>query len=316
MMANYLIYLVFIEFRHCNMTEIILITGASGFLGKRIVRFLQRTSDAYLLTTSRQQESFPNHLVRDLSETTSELTENVDTVIHFAGLASHKQGSDAEFQQKNVDNTVKVAKAALATGVKRFIFISTTDVYDKNSAAPITETSPLKPKGAFATSKLAAENALRQLCEDGSMNLIILRLPLVYHIDAINEFGQYVQMVKDNHPLPLDKINNQRTLLALRNFESALNAVLRQPEIQYDIMNITDGFSLSTSAMMNGIAVAAVLPIKLFYVPKVLAKTAMALTGKSALFRTLWGDEQISSKYAQQQLMWQPLDDYVVNLSK
>lgn len=298
------------------MTETILITGASGFLGKRIVRFLQRTSDAYLLTTSRQQESFPNHLVRDLSEVTAELTTNVDTVIHFAGLASHKKGSEDEFHEANVTNTVNVVKAAIESNVKRFIFISTTDVHGTESELPLTEKSPLKPKSAYAQSKLAAEEALRALCEESEMNLIILRLPLIYHIDAVNEFGQYVQMVKENRPLPLDRINNQRTLLALRNFESALNAVLYQPEIQNETMIIADNMSLSTTEMMKGIAVAAVTTIQLFYAPKLLAKTAMKFTGKMASFDTFWGDYQVSSQYAQKLLKWQPSDDYVVNLSK
>ncbi len=298
------------------MTETILITGASGFLGKRIVRFLQRTSDAYLLTTSRQQESFPNHLVRDLSEVKSELTTNVDTVIHFAGLSAHQSKDDAEFHAVNVDNTIQVAKAALESGVKRFIYISTTDVYGTTSEAPLTELSPLKPESAYAKSKLAGEEALKTLFNGSAMNLIILRLPLIYHIDAVNEFGQYINLVKEERPLPLDKINNQRTLLALRNFESALNAVLRQPEIQNETMIISDNFSLTTTEMMKGIAVATVIPIKLFYAPKLLAKTAMKFTGKTAFFETFWGDYQLSSQYAQQLLQWQPFEDYVVNLSK
>lgn len=298
------------------MTETILITGASGFLGKRIVRFLQRTSDAYLLTTSRQQESFPNHLVRDLSDATAELTANVDTVIHFAGLGAHQKGNEVEFNAANVENTIQAAKAAIESNVKRFIFISTTDVHSTESQSPLTESSPLDPKSAYAKSKLAAEEALKELCKDSEMNLIILRLPLIYHIDAVNEFGQYIQMVKENRPLPLDKINNQRTLLALRNFESALNAVLHQPEIRNETMIIADNFSLSTTEMMKGIAVAAVVPIKLFYAPKLLAKTAMKFTGKTAFFDTFWGDYQVSSQYAQKCLKWQPSDDYVVNLSK
>ena len=47
---------------------------------------------------------------------------------------------------------------------------------------------------------------MKELFKDREMNLIILRLPLIYHIDAVNEFGQYIQMVKDHRPLPLDKI--------------------------------------------------------------------------------------------------------------
>ncbi|GAA5104041.1 NAD-dependent epimerase/dehydratase family protein [Wohlfahrtiimonas larvae] len=297
------------------MTETILITGASGFLGKRIVRFLQRTSDVYLLTTSRQQESYPNHLVRDLSEVTPELTEKVDTVIHFAGLSAHKNACDEEFYKVNVNNTIQVAKAALASGVKRFIFISTTDVYDIDNHSTISEDSPLKPRSTYAKSKLAAEDALKGLCDGNTMNLIILRLPLIYHIDAVNEFGRYVHIVKENKPLPLDRINNQRTLLALCNFESALNAILRQPEICNETMIIADHFSMSTTQMIKGIAVAAVTTIKLFYAPKFLAKTTMKLTGKTMFFEALWGNYQVSSQYAQKRLKWQPSDDYVVNLS-
>lgn len=298
------------------MTETILITGASGFLGKRIVRFLQRTSDAYLLTTSRQQESFPNHLVRDLSDATSELTDKVDTVIHFAGLGAHNSGGEEDFHNANVTMTLQVAKAAMESNVKRFIFISTTDVYGADSQSPLVESSSLKPKSAYARSKLVAEDALKELYKDSEMNLIILRLPLIYHIDAVNEFGQYVKMVKENRPLPLDKINNQRTLLALCNFESALNALLHQPEIRNETMNIADNINLSTTEMMNGIAVAAVVPIKLFYAPKLIAKASLKLAGKTQFFEKFWGDFQVSSEYAQQRLQWQPSDSYVVNLSK
>lgn len=300
------------------MMETILITGASGFLGKRIVRFLQRFSDAYLLTTSRQQESFPNHLVRDLSSVTSELTSNVDTVIHFAGLSSHHKVSEQEFMQANVDNTVNIAKAAIESGVKRFIFISTTDVYGKETKdlTVLTESSAVNPQTAYARSKLAAEEALKALCANSDMNLVILRLSLIYHIDAVNEFGDYIALVKEGRPLPLDKIANQRSLLALCNFESALNAVLRNSTIVNETFILADPVPLSTTEIMKGIAVATISPVKLFYAPKLVAKIALATTGRTQLFETFWGDFQVSSKYAQDKLNWEPIESYIVNLSK
>ena len=274
------------------MTETILITGASGFLGKRIVRFLQRSSDAYVITTSRKQESFPNHLVRDLSDITSEITHQVDTVVHFAGLSAHSIATEEEFYQANTINTMNLAKAAIISGVKRFVFISTTDVYGMNahSNIEITEESAVHPKTSYAKSKLAAENELKALCKNSSMNLIILRLPLIYHIDIKNKFGEYIKMVQNQQPLPLDKINNRKSLLALRNFESALNAVLSQPEIQNEVMVIADDLPISTTEMMKNIAVASVVPIKLFYVPKILMRASLTLTGKKEYFDDLWGN--------------------------
>ena len=300
------------------MTETILITGASGFLGKRIVRFLQRSSDAYVITTSRKQESFPNHLVRDLSDITSEITHQVDTVVHFAGLSAHSIATEEEFYQANTINTMNLAKAAIISGVKRFVFISTTDVYGMNahSNIEITEESAVHPKTSYAKSKLAAENELKALCKNSSMNLIILRLPLIYHIDIKNKFGEYIKMVQNQQPLPLDKINNRKSLLALRNFESALNAVLSQPEIQNEVMVIADDLPISTTEMMKNIAIASVVPIKLFYVPKILMRASLTLTGKKEYFDDLWGNSNVSSKYAQQRLNWKPFDNFIVNLSK
>lgn len=300
------------------MMETILVTGASGFLGRRIVRFLQRFSDAYLLTTSRQQESFPNHLVRDLSSITSELTANVDTVIHFAGLGSYKKANEQEFIQANVTNTMNIANAAVESGVKRFIFISTTDIYgaDTKGDVVLTESSEANPQTAYARSKLAAEEALKELCHGSSMNLVILRLPLIYHIDAINEFGDYIAMVREGRPLPLDKINNKRSLLALCNFESALNAVLRHPTLMNETLIIADQLPLSTTEMMKGIAVASITPIKLFYAPKLIARFALATMGRSQMFETFWGNFEVSSKYAQDKLNWVPINNYIVNLSK
>lgn len=299
------------------MTETILITGSSGFLGRRIVRFLQRTTDAYLMTTSRQQESFPNHLVRDLSEASSELMKNVDTVIHFAGLAAHKAGSESDFQIENVDNALKVAKASIEAGVKRFIFISTTDVHGTSTHHydAFNEQSPFKPETAYARSKLAAEEALAELCKD-HMNLIILRLPLVYHIDAVNEFGQYVKMVREARPLPLAKIDNGRTLLALCNFESALGKILHRVDLHNETLILSDLFSLSTTKIFEGISTAAIVPLKLFYVPKTVAKTALTIFGRKKFYQTFWGNCRVSSEYAQILLDWHPVDRYVVNLSK
>ncbi|MBS7817384.1 NAD-dependent epimerase/dehydratase family protein [Wohlfahrtiimonas chitiniclastica] len=294
------------------MNETILLTGASGFLGRRIARFLQRT-DAYLITTSRQQESYPNHLVRDLANVTAEIAQNVDTVIHLAGLNETANATDADYHTANVDHSVKLLESAMAAGVRRFIFISTTKVHGE-AGMDITENSPFAPATAYARSKLAAEMALQQAAKD-RIDLVILRLPLIYHIDAVNEFGHYIAMVKEGRSLPFDKMDNQRTMLALCNFESALNAVLMQPEKGSDTFIIADGFALSTTEIFKGIAVSAEVPLQLFYLPKIMAKASMKLTGRARSFDELWGSYVVNSQYAQTTLNWQPARDYVANLS-
>lgn len=299
------------------MTETILITGASGFLGKRIMRFLQRTTDAYLITTSRQQESYPNHLVRDLATMESDVTDNVDTIIHCAGVHEKKGRTLAQYQSSNVDNTLRLAQLALESGVKRFIYLSTVTVHgsitDQNEV--ITEKSNIEPQTPYAQSKHEAEIALKKKFEQTDVNLIILRLSQVYHIDIHNQFGDYIQMVRTMSSLPFKNIHNRRSLLALCNFETGLSAVLHQPNIRNEIFILSDVAAISTSTMMTGIAIAAEKPVKLYYLPKVIAYLGLSLTQRSALYDNLWRDYQVSSHYAQTVLQWQPTQDYVANLS-
>lgn len=298
------------------MNETVLITGASGFLGKRLVQYLQRTTDAYVITTSRKQESFLNHLVRDLNDVTAELTQNVDTVIHSAWEGNEDHTTETMCQW-NLDNSVRLLKVAIASGVKRFVFLSSVAVHGDhtNDGKAMTEESPINPQSLYAKSKYAVEEALRKMCAPSDINLLIVRLPMIYHVDIKNGFGRYIAMIQDNRPLPFDKISNQRTMLALCNFETGLGAILHHPTIQNETLILADNFSQSTTDMMNGIAISAELPLKLFYVPKRLMKISLQIKGRKDEFNALWNDHQVSSGYAQKRLVWKPIDNFVANLS-
>ena len=162
-----------------------LITGASGFIGKRVIGYLNLHGlpfkvlpRSYISNIIEELDGFPGH--DDLNDALAD----VDTVIHLAGIAH--AGMLARIREKdyhkiNTDYPVSLAKAAFECGVKRFIFISSVKAidYDKtisdNSEADGTPSTSI-----YGKSKYSAEKELSTLSKTLGMQIIIVRPALVY----------------------------------------------------------------------------------------------------------------------------------------
>ncbi len=136
----------------------ILVTGANGFIGRRLTSRL--TAQGHQVASLTQDISKPLLIKSPF-----------DTVIHLAAYNVTNVGAkDTDrYTAVNVEGTKNLLKAV---HTKKFIFLSTTKVY-KNEGLPLVETSPLAPKGAYAESKLKAEEACQSSMK--SESLIILR---------------------------------------------------------------------------------------------------------------------------------------------
>jgi predicted dehydrogenase/nucleoside-diphosphate-sugar epimerase len=149
----------------------VLVTGASGFLGGRLVEVLSDRGIAVrgatrLLSRARQLpgvEWVQCDLARE-DQIRSALCD-VDTVFHCAALCG-APGSLREYEEANVEGTLRLLRLAADTGVRNFIYVSSMSVYgaprDPNSS--LDETSPLderaSERGAYTRSKLAADRAV------------------------------------------------------------------------------------------------------------------------------------------------------------
>lgn len=298
-----------------------LVTGASGFLGRSLVQHLLSHTDDYVVTTSRQQESFPNHIKCDLSNIPQDLTKGIDTVIHLAARAhitrEYESNPRACFFKENVDNTLQLAENAIQNNVKRFIFISTIGVYgyETEPGKPFTEISPFNPHSYYAESKLEAESKLKVLCEQNGLSLVILRLPLVYHISAPANFGALVSAVKNRRMLPFARINNKRSLLSRANFNNCILSILASENEVQGAFLLSDPRSISTTEILKGIATSLNEKPRLFYVPKPIMKVSLTLLGKQKMYSQLWNNLEIDATRMQQVFNWCPEQNFIHNLT-
>jgi nucleoside-diphosphate-sugar epimerase len=162
----------------------ILITGATGRIGSRLVpRMLElRDRVRLLVRTEEQAETFRQQgaeaVIGDLLEPDSLLpaVAGVQAIVHLA--AFFRGASPAQTRAANVEGTLALAQAAQQAGVSRFVYASTNLVYGSGRGRPAREEDQPQPSpdSAYPQTKRLAEQALQAL----NLDLCILRLAFVY----------------------------------------------------------------------------------------------------------------------------------------
>ena len=210
----------------------LLITGATGFIGKSLVTGLIpqgfNISIAVRQKTSLFPDSIKQFVIGDFENNPdfSNSLIGVDCVIHLAGKAHVIDNTKAsvldEFRKINTELTLNLAKQSIAAGVKRFIFLSSIRVNGNQNNQPFLEIDTPNPREPYAISKYEAELNLLNLAKNSSLEVAIIRPPLVYGNNAPGNFGRLIQWAgaKFILPLPLDAVNNSRSLIAIDNLVS------------------------------------------------------------------------------------------------
>lgn len=161
----------------------VLVTGATGFLGRAIVEELLQNEFEVFTSGKSPEANLPNYFQADLtdSESLSKLEKigRIDAIIHSAGLAHQFTETAAEaFRKVNVEGTRNVANLATKLEAQKFILISSVAVYgEAKQAQPadFEENLQCQPRGFYAESKLEAEKVAGGICSDNSIDLTILR---------------------------------------------------------------------------------------------------------------------------------------------
>lgn len=185
----------------------ILILGGCGFIGRNLVDFLVRNSLAAKIRVADKtmpvianmskahEEAFNSPLVEfkqsDLTKDNhvtrvfDDASGPYDWVVNLA--AETRFGLDeAVYQERVVTLLKKCAEEALKKGVKRWIEVSTAQIYDADKKPSKEATAKAKPWTKLARAKYEAEQALLQLAQGKSMEVVVLRPALVYGPGDVN----------------------------------------------------------------------------------------------------------------------------------
>lgn len=303
----------------------VLVTGAGGFVGAPLCQALAGAGYAIVGMVRSRSEPVPgvNYLQADLlaDDVFTEGFPEVDCIIHLAGrahvLSDRAQDPLVAFRNVNRDATLKLAARAMEVGVKRFIFISSIGVNGNQTFdSAFDEQSVPQPHADYARSKLEAEEGLQSLVADSGMELVIIRPPLIYGVNAPGNFARLLRLVASGLPLPLGGIRNLRSLVSLENMVSFILHCIEHRDAVGQIFLLADGQDVSTTQMIESISAGMGKRTVLFPVPGPLLKASLTLLGKGALHSQLCGSLQIDSSKARQLLGWMPTSDTLAALEQ
>lgn len=164
------------------------ITGASGGIGRALVRGLSREGFAVRgLVRSPAACQDPEWVRGDIRDPDAvrRMSQGADLIVHVAGMAHRPACGRPDlmrlFHDVNVKGTENVCRVAVDAGVRAVVLMSSAAVYGRSlRAGPAAETAVCLPDSAYGASKLAAEQAAQELTRGSSTRLVVLRLATVY----------------------------------------------------------------------------------------------------------------------------------------
>jgi nucleoside-diphosphate-sugar epimerase len=280
----------------------ILITGANGFVGRRLVSLLQEQGHQLLLAMRSEIHSSVATIVIGDIETFDDWANHlagIDTVIHLAARI-HQMGDRGEkakcqYQRTNVDATMRLAEGTIKVNGEK------TMLGQSFSSADIPS-----PKGVYAESKLKAEDRLKNLLFGADMELVIIRPPLVYGPDVSANFLRLVKLGKSGMPLPFVGLNNRRDMVSVDNLCDFIVCCIVGQTISGKTFLVSDGTAHSTADIITLVRSLSGLPQRLFYFPPVILKILLTLAGKKALVDRLFGSLEIDMSDTIETLDWTP----------
>lgn len=291
---------------------LIAVTGANGFVGHHLCSHLN--TEGHLVRPLQRRAAETAVQILDINASTdwSRALGGVDVVIHCASRVHvlHDQASDplSAFRAVNVAGTRQLAIQAAALGVKRLVFLSSIKVNGEGTPAvsAFTSLSPDDPLDPYAISKLEAEQALHEVAAQTGIEIVIVRPPLVFGPGVRANFLRLLLLVKRQIPLPLGRVQNQRSLIYIGNLVSFLAACALHPAAVGRSFLIADAKPLSTPELVKQLALALKIKPRLLPVPTSLVSLLGLVSGKQAEFSRLTSSLVIDPSEAFHTLNWQP----------
>jgi nucleoside-diphosphate-sugar epimerase len=170
-----------------------LVFGSNGFLGKRLVRYLQEKQEEVIGVSRTNNAPFNVDIARVdtfecLQQVSADVIINCASVLPNAKFAINDTGYLKNVLDTNVLGAINLLNFAASKGIKKVINSSTLSVIDKLWPVPLTEDANTYPGGrhvAYSASKLTQELVMNEVAKSHNIQLIHLRLSALYGANMV-----------------------------------------------------------------------------------------------------------------------------------
>ena len=296
-----------------------LVTGGNGFVGSALVQEMAlrglavRSASRSLPTAQLAGVDYAIAPTLGRDANWSNCLKDISTIIHTAArvhvMRERSINALAEYRCVNVEGTLSVAEQAVRAGVKRFVFLSSIKVNGEETAPgrPYTEADEPAPHDAYGQSKLEAELRLHEMSNKSGLEVVILRPTMIYGPGVKGNFARLIKLVRLGIPLPLQSINNRRSMIGLKNCVDLILCAAMTEKAAGNTYLMSDGEDLSTPELMTRLGLAMSKPARLFPFPPFMMEFGAKLLNQRDIAQRLVGSLQVDTIRAQRELNWTPI---------
>lgn len=247
----------------------IIITGATGFVGKNLTQYLTSQADDVIALSLRDKAY--------------QLNSDADAIIHLAGKAHDTKNTSEEstYYQINTELTKILFDKFLQSDIKDFIFFSSVKAAADTVEGVLTEEVEPNPKTPYGDSKIKAEQYLLSQELPSGKRVIIIRPCMIHGKGNKGNLNLLYKVVKLGIPWILASYENRRSFISIDNLNYVVYEILNHPEIPSGIYNTADDKPMSTNALITLIAESINKKPRLLKIPK-FAINQMAKIGDKA----------------------------------
>ena len=231
----------------------VLVTGATGFIGRHLCDHL--LASGFLVRTVVKEESSNvfkpcinlEQYIGDLldKESLFKACENVDFIVHLAGLAHASASTWEQLYQTNVFGTELLLAAAIKCKVNRLVFMSSSLAAEAASASAAAT--------AYGRAKLAAEECIMSQHNKGNIEGVILRPVNVYGCGMQGNIASLISMVSRRLAPPLPQLKTLISLIGVEDVCEATRLAIISENACGKIYNLTDGVQYMISDIETAI---------------------------------------------------------------
>lgn len=306
----------------------VLITGATGFIGHRLTRCLAGRGVSCRLSArsiAPAADAFPADL-GDLPALQAACA-GIETIFHCAGYAHAFASSSGEADRQwrtNCEGTRNLLEAAARAGVQRFVFLSSVKAMAEPGEACVDEDYPGLPETDYGRAKREAEGLVLAAGLAHGMHVVVLRPALVYGAGGRGNLERMGRLVRRGLFPPLPETGNRRSLVHVDDLVSAMLLAAETPRANGRTYIVAGSATPSGRALFDAMRWALGLPPVSWAVPAPLLALLARLGDRLGILRgrrspfnsevvsRLLGSACYSAERIRQELGWQPvvsLDD-------
>ena len=249
----------------------ILITGATGFVGRNLIKYFQQFN-IEVLTMPRATLQF----------VTSADLANVTVVIHLAGKAHDLKtvSNFNEYYGVNYELSKQIYYAFLGSQAEKFIYLSSVKAVADSILTVLTEDTFPNPQTHYGRSKLMAEEYIQSQILPSGKSYFVLRPCMIHGPGNKGNLNLLYKFVQTNLPYPLAAFQNRRSFLTVENLCFIIKEIVERSDINTGIYNVSDDLPLSTNDVVSILATSLKRKPKLWRFPISIIKFVATLGDK------------------------------------